>query len=313
MDGLWSELGKKLAERWLSLLVLPGALFLAVATVAVALGYDHALDIGLLTRKIGDAAKNPAVSKPAGQAIVLVAVLAAAAMIGLLAQALGAVVERVVLAAQWDRWHRPLSTLTGWWVKQRRGWWDNAHRDYRDEDERALSPNPSDRPDPAARRRAARRRDRIATEQPQRPTWSGDRINAVAVRLDREYQIDLATVWPFTWLILPEHARQQVSQARTGLTRSTTLAAWSMLYLPMTIRWWPALVIASLTAIAARHRIRSCVDAYAQLLEATIRLYATSLADELRLGHTGALTKQLGRTLTHTLQQSPLPPPPADH
>ncbi|WP_326770755.1 hypothetical protein OG978_44460 (plasmid) [Streptomyces sp. NBC_01591] len=44
MGGLLSELGKKLAERWFSLLVLPGALYLAVLAVAQTLGHTHPFD-----------------------------------------------------------------------------------------------------------------------------------------------------------------------------------------------------------------------------------------------------------------------------
>lgn len=45
---------------------------------------------------------------------------------------------------------------------------------------------------------------RIAQEQPARPTWIGDRIHAVITRLDRDYHLDLATIWPHLWLAMPE-------------------------------------------------------------------------------------------------------------
>ncbi|RSN04874.1 hypothetical protein DMB42_29205 [Nonomuraea sp. WAC 01424] len=48
-----SELGKKIAERWLSLLVLPAALFLAVGLAARTLGHAHALNLDWLTAEIG--------------------------------------------------------------------------------------------------------------------------------------------------------------------------------------------------------------------------------------------------------------------
>ncbi|MDE1672561.1 hypothetical protein [Nocardia gipuzkoensis] len=309
MGGLWSELGKKLAERWVSLLVLPGALYLAIAAITVFLGQAHALDIGLLVRKIGAAAANPTVSSAGGQAILLVAILAGATMAGLLAQAIGTVVERVVLAADWQSWPRPLATVAARVVNRRQRRWKAAHARYHEQDRRALAPNPADRPDPAVRHRAARDRARISVEEPERPTWSGDRIHAAALRLDRDYHLDLATVWPFTWLVLPDVARDRVTQTRSGLTRASILTAWSALYLPLGVRWWPAFVIAVVVAASARNRIRASVDAYAQALEATTRLYATTLAGELGIGHTGSLTKELGGALTRALRASPLPPP----
>ncbi|MFF3877863.1 hypothetical protein [Streptomyces sp. NPDC001978] len=36
---------------------------------------------------------------------------------------------------------------------------------------------------------------RIAAEEPARPAWSGDRLNAVAVRLERDHRLDLAAVF----------------------------------------------------------------------------------------------------------------------
>ncbi len=48
---------------------------------------------------------------------------------------------------------------------------------------------------------------RIATEAPDRPTWSGDRIHAVTVCLERDLHLDLPLVWPHLWLTLRENCR----------------------------------------------------------------------------------------------------------
>ncbi|URN10988.1 hypothetical protein LUW77_00475 [Streptomyces radiopugnans] len=57
MGGLLSELGKKLAERWLSLLVLPGALYLAVLGTAALLGHGHPFDLRHLTHQVSATAE----------------------------------------------------------------------------------------------------------------------------------------------------------------------------------------------------------------------------------------------------------------
>jgi hypothetical protein len=52
MNSFIGEIGKKLAERWVSLLALPGLLFLGFAAVSAALGHAHALDISMLSEQI---------------------------------------------------------------------------------------------------------------------------------------------------------------------------------------------------------------------------------------------------------------------
>ncbi|MEK8169407.1 hypothetical protein NKH77_05185 [Streptomyces sp. M19] len=49
-------------------------------------------------------------------------------------------------------------------------------------------------------------RDRIALAEPRRPTWMGDRLLAVAVRVRDTYDLDLATAWPRLWLVVPPGA-----------------------------------------------------------------------------------------------------------
>jgi hypothetical protein len=306
MGGLWSELAKKLAEKWLSLLVLPGAFYLAVAGAALTLGHAHALDASLLARKITSYVKNPAATGTGGQVILLAAILAVAAAVGLVAQAVGTFLEGAALAVSWHTWPLPVRYPARWLVARRRRQWDAADTVYHREFQQALAPDPADRPDSVLRHRAARTRARIAVERPERPTWSGDRVHAAAIRLDRDHHLDLTTVWPSVWLILPDPNRDQITDARTALARATTLAAWSVLYLALTVWWWPAALVSAILAATARHRIRTATDTYATLLETATRLCAVSLATQLGIDHTGPLTPQLGHALTrHLSSQHP--------
>ncbi|MBO2458463.1 hypothetical protein [Actinomadura violacea] len=302
MNGLLGELGKRIAERWLTLLVLPGALYLAACFVAALLGHGHALDAGRLTAGITARAASPAVRSAGGQAVLLAAVLAGAAVAGLAAQALGVLVERLVLAAGWRGWPGPLGLAAGRLAERRRSRWTAAHADWHAEYLRARAPDPALRPDPRARHRAARRRDRVAVESPDRPTWSGDRVHAVALRMDREHHLDLAAVWPHLWLTVPDHVRAEVTAARTAVSRAATLGAWAVLYAPLAGWWWPAAPLAAVVALAARHRFRTAVDAYAVLLEAVTRLYAGGLATQLGIEHAGPLDAELGHALTRRLR-----------
>ncbi|MFI5828445.1 hypothetical protein ACIA6C_14410 [Streptomyces sp. NPDC051578] len=158
------------------------------------------------------------------------------------------------------------------------------------------------RADPAPRRAAYPALLRIAAEAPDRPTWSGDRIHAVTVRLKRDHHLDLPALWSHLWLVLPEATRAEITSAEQALTRATTLAGWILLYAPLTVWWWPAAPLAVVLALTCRHRMRSAADSYARFLEAAAQLHTTELAPQLGIGHTGPLDSALGDALTHQLR-----------
>jgi hypothetical protein len=125
-------------------------------------------------------------------------------------------------------------------------------------------------------------------------------MNAVAVRLERDLHLAFSQVWPVLWLHFPEDVRTQITAARTVLWQASGLAAWTVLYAALTPIWWPAAPIALVMAFASRRRFRAAIEAYAELLEASVRLYAHSLLSSLdpeaaafTIGD--ALTPRLGR------------------
>jgi len=105
----------------------------------------------------------------------------------------------------------------------------------------------------------------------------------VIIRLDRDLNVNLADLWPYLLLQLPDQARTEIITARNDLSRAANLAGWALLYAPLTWFWWPACLISTTLAITAWRRVRAAADAYAQHLEAATRLYLTSLADQLGL------------------------------
>lgn len=310
VDGFLSTLGQKLAERWLTLLVLPGALYLAIAAAAVSIGHAHALDPHRLTGQITTWTKTPLLATAAGQITMLCAALAGAACAGLAAQAVGRVIENLALAADWRNWPRPLRDLAARRVRSRRARWSVAFERYqetREEARRSLARD--EHPDPTARANAYHALTRIAETPPDRPTWSGDRLHTVAQRLDDELGLDVALVWPPLWLSLPDAARTELTAARAALTAATTTAGWAALYLLLTAWWWPAALIGAALAAVAVHRIRTTTDTYAHLVNATVRLHTPTLIQQLSLPQPGPLTPESGRALTRHLSPPPLPPP----
>jgi hypothetical protein len=282
MSGFLNTLGQKLAERWLTLLVLPGALYLATAITAHILGDTHALDHHYLTRQITVWAKTPTITTVSGQIILLAAVLAGAAAAGLAAQALGRIAEHLALAANWRSWPHPVRQLAQWRVDKRRNHWDTARTKYerlREEAAQALALQGT-RLDRTERDTAYRAVTRIAETRPDRPTWSGDRLHTVSLRLREDLGLDLARTWPSLWLTMPDPARTEITNARADLTRATTLAGWALLYAPLTGWWWPAILITAILVATARYRTRAAADTYAQLVEAATRLHAPALVQQ---------------------------------
>ena len=320
MGGFLDELGKKLADRWFQLLVLPGALYLAVAIAARTLGQSRPFDLHRLTTQVIAWAKTPAATTVGGQVVLLAAALAGATAVGLAAQALGSLVERLTLAAGWRRWKPPLRQLAQFRFQSRQRHWDTQHATYSrlynlalNDGRLALKDDDLDlagQAERAERHAAYRARTRIAPERPERPTWTGDRINAVDVRLKRDLHLNLPTIWAGLWLTLPGPARTEITAARQALASAATVTAWAVLYLILAGLWWPAGLIALVLAVTGWHRTRVGADAYATLLEASTRLYARDVARHLGIDHAQSLDKQTGDSLTAALHSEPPPLPP---
>lgn len=304
-----AELGKKIAERWLSLLALPGALWLATLTTAHVLGHRHALDVSLLVHRIDAWASSATGRSPSGLAVILLAVLLGSAGVGLAAQAVGVAAERLTLAAGWAHWPPPLRQFAEHRVTRRRQRWEELvqARDAQQELRRRARarsrvtslPDSAPATDPG---RSPRDPALVSQERPARPTWSGDRLHSVEVRLERECRLDLPTVWPAMWLALPDSVRGEITAAREALARAMVLGGWGMLYLIPAFLWWPGAVIACAVALAAWPRARAATDIYALLMEGAVRLYALDLARSVGLRDVERLDRTTGWQLTCVLQ-----------
>ncbi|GAA2439266.1 hypothetical protein [Streptomyces macrosporus] len=308
MDTFLRQLGQKLAEQWLSLLVLPGALYLAVAATARVLGHRHALDPSWLATRITEWAGSPTAAHSGGQVLLLAAVLAGAATVGLAARALGAGLEGAVLAADWRAWPFAARHWAARRTSRRRQRWIRRAQRYETAcDDAAARLAAGDPPDPAPRIAAYQALLAVAPDLPDRPTWTGDRIHAAATRLQREYHLEIAVLWPHLWFVLPEHARGELTAARQELSKATVLGGWALLYAPLAWWWWPAAPLALGIALTARRRTRAAADTYAELIEALVRLHTGELTVQLGITEVvGRLTPALGEALTAEL--SPLPP-----
>ncbi|WP_318211739.1 hypothetical protein [Streptomyces sp. SJL17-1] len=324
MTTFLATLGGKLADTWVSLLVLPGLLYLAVASAASVLGHRHALDHGVLTARIDALADDPALHEPGTVVVFGVLLLVVAAGVSRLAAALGAGVERLWLGD----WPPPLRPAARALTRRRTTRWeaaDAAHRraltaralqaaaDGRD----APSQDPATpggaatdglgttRSDPGALDTVGlnEARNRISLTRPARPTWMGDRLIAADARVHRAYRIDLTSAWPRLWLLLPETAHAEVQAARSALTASARRAAWGLLYVLPALWWWPAALIAAVTWTGAWRQGRVAVHEFAELVESAVDLHGRDLAAALGIPCEEQLTATTGLAITRTLRK----------
>ncbi|MEV0176107.1 hypothetical protein AB0I00_33970 [Streptomyces sp. NPDC050803] len=316
MTALLATLGGKLFDTWLSLLVLPGLLYLSVMYAASVLGHGHAFDHGRLTERIDTLADGPAAHSPGSVVLVAALVLAASAGAGRLAATLGGGVERLWLGD----WVPPLRPAARALTRRRARRWSAADARYRQAlTARALrvaadplgvgAPDPSGTPAGPPEHEAAdtvelnEARNRVALTHPTRPTWMGDRLIAADVRVHRTYRIDLATAWPRLWLLLPDTAHQEIQAARAALTAAARRAGWGLLYLLPALWWWPAALIVAFAWAGAWRQGRVAVDDFAELVEAAVDLHGRDLANALGIPCEERLTSAEGLEITRILRK----------
>ncbi|KUL21384.1 hypothetical protein [Streptomyces regalis] len=303
MSTFLSTLAGKAAEKWLALLVLPGLVYVACLGAAAVLGHHDALNAVELQHVIDRSATHSSASSPGAILLTAAAVLAAAALAGLTARALGVAVERLWTVPD-DR--GPARLL----VRHRRRRWLRADQERAEAETRS------------AIARAITRRNAIALELPERPTWIGDRFHAVDERVYRAYDLDLTSAWPRLWLVASDSVRAELGTARDAYGAAARLGGWALLYLPLAVWWWPALPGAAVIALTAWIRGREAAAVLADLVEATVDLHGTLLAQELGLtGERPALTRDTGYDVTVILRKDlpaeqpgpvPVPPRPSD-
>lgn len=283
MNAFLSALGTKLAERWVSVLVLPGALFTVLAVAASVLGHRHALDGQRLSHAAEDFATRYD-HRPVSAALLAVVAMAAATLIGLLTHGLGTVVEKVwvITGPAW---------LTGPLVRWRHDRWTRARA--------AAEHAPADE-------RAARVaiRNAVALTEPVRPTWIGDRLRGVGVRVHGQYGLDFPFTWPRLWLLLPENCRNDVIAAREAMSGASTQSGWGVLYLCLGTQWWPAALAGDVLLLLGWRRGRAVAGNLADLTESAVDLYAAELARSLGdEPPSGTVTPAQGRKLSERFRK----------
>ncbi|GAA4081224.1 hypothetical protein [Nonomuraea soli] len=343
MTTLLGEVGKKLMDRWATLVVLPGLLFVASAVVGFRLGHAEALDVQALATWVGVRLAVTGAPETGGVLLAVVASSLAASGAGLCAAALGR-----VTAYLW--------TLSGeraplrWLVRRRQARWRRANERVAEAigaavdaavgaagdravgaaGDRAVGAagdraGKGDRAGGGAGRGAAAdaiggagadgvraamaARERVGIVEPSHPTWIGDRLTAPAVRVNARYGLDLDSAWPRLWLIVPDAVRAELTSANDAFMAAARLVGWMVLYAALGLVWWPSAAIAVVLAAAAWMQARAAVATLADLTEATVDLYGADLAEHLGIANQGRLDRDTGFAVTAALRKDDVPAP----
>ena len=293
MGKFFDALAAKLAERWATYLVLPGLLFTASAVFGSQVGHRHALDRDMLVETVLNLTTTIARQSVGTQVILACVVLLVATGVGLVAQALAGVTRAIWLGQwPWPLRRRQSSRRRERWlrlVQHRRALEQARPRASRThEEQRAIN-------------QAAQRINRLSLAEPDRPTWMGDRINAVErVALDR-YGLDLPFTWPRLWLVLPETTRTEITTAHAAFVAAAATGTWAWPYAFLAVFWWPASLIGAGIMLTGWVRARSAISDLTTLSEAAVDVHARKLAIELAVAgpeSVGPLTVDEGERIT---------------
>ncbi|WP_413099891.1 hypothetical protein [Streptomyces sp. Inha503] len=301
MGNFFGELARKLAERWVGLLAVPGLLFVSCAWVGLQLRWTYALDLRLLDSKASVLGISLGNASGPAQILTIVALLLAAAGVGLIVQALTA-----PLRAWWlGQWPTGLGWAARRRTRARRRRWTRLVERRRELQQQYPLPDrtPEQQHDIDT---VAHRINRLSLAMPARPTWMGDRVAAVEqISLDR-YGLDLRFGWPRLWLVLPDHARAELTTINGQFAATIVTGAWALPYLVLGMLWWPALLIALVTGLSAWMRARTALAELTDLSESVVDLHGRALAVALGTApadSTGPLTLAEGQQITRQVRK----------
>lgn len=273
VGDFFRALATKLAERWATLLLVPGALFAVAAWFGVQLTHAHALDWHAVRQHT--TATTAALTRESGatQAVLVAVGLLVATGVGLAVPALAGVTRMIWLG----QWPRPFTALSRWRVDRRAARW--RQRVERRRELESTYPRPW-RTDEQQRQinTAAAQANGLSWTEPGRPTWMGDRGHSVEQIALNRYGLDLPFAWPRLWLVLPDVAREELTASNAAFVAAVATGTWAFPYLLLGTIWWPAAVVGVLVGITGWARARSAVAEFAALTEATLDLHARALA-----------------------------------
>ncbi|MFD8224995.1 hypothetical protein ACFV16_12600 [Streptomyces massasporeus] len=295
MDKFFEGVAGKLADRFAAV-AGPTLVFWVGGALAWFHGHGGLTGLpGQVSTAVGRLGRQPTAS----QIFVLVVVL-----IGLVAS--GLVVRQVSFPV--------LRLLEGYWPEPARplASWLSARHQRNTDDYRArmqeLAPRVQGDEGVATASEVAefQRLDRRLRRHPAMgervmPTRLGNTLRAGESRPVDKYGLDVVAVWSRLWLVIPDHARAELTAARARLDTAVGGCLWSLGFFAFTA-WTPWAALVATVALVWCHRwlLQERGEAFADLVEATADLYRAHLYEQLRwpLPSSPAQEQAVGRNVT---------------
>ncbi|MEE1743780.1 hypothetical protein [Streptomyces sp. JV184] len=288
MNGLFDELGRKIANKWLTTLLIPGLLWVCTAVLAWHLGWRHAFDPHSALPMLHRLGTGHLAGKTV---LVAVSALFVAVGAGIAADGLSTLLRSF--------WVAPVRSAPSRWLRNvRRERWERADRNMEAVSERALRTGDGSEIDAAWARR-----DAISPIHPVHATWIGDRLRENQRRVQRAYGLDLATTWPRLWAVAPDPIRADIGVAQENFANAARIVAWALLYGLLGLLWGPALLVAVGVLYVGARRARSATEVLCQLVESCVDLYAVDLAERLRIPCAGVFSREVGESISELLRK----------
>jgi hypothetical protein len=135
------------------------------------------------------------------------------------------------------------------------------------------------------------------------PTRLGNILRAAESSPSDKYGLDTVVCWPRLWLLLPDGAKKDLSEARSALGVAAASWLWSVLFLVWTVWAWWAAPVGILLATACYSWMLAAAENFGDLLESAFDVYRAELYKMLRwrLPSTAADERESGRELTQYL------------
>ena len=113
------------------------------------------------------------------------------------------------------------------------------------------------------------------------PTSIGNILRSAEEYPFRVYGLEVNITFPHLWLVIPDHSRSQLSNARQNLDTSVQMFLWCLLLLVWVYFQWWIFLVAVICALIVWSRIKESAFTYAQLLRVIYDLYRFDLYQSL--------------------------------
>ena len=298
MNSFLAEIGKKLADRWLDLLIFPGLIWAGALTAGIQLGQADPFDIRRLESWLNQVAAQPAAHTAGTVLLVSGGLLLASAAAGLCVSGIGYALQCLWALSGSGRLARHL-------VRIRSRWWQRRTETLRAAVATATHPGLRDEDRPtalAAVRVAERHRAKLGSSPPVAPTWIGERFRLAANHVSDAYGIDPGLAWPRLWAVLPDNMRADLTAAQDAYAGAARLLGWGLVYAVTGAIWWPAVIVGAVVSVGGWWRARGTASIVADLIETAFDLYLVDLSEKLRSYSGERMTPALGRKLAQLFE-----------